>query len=82
MPSKRFLIHLDRIMIKGINMEKILEEADENRVAKENHLPSEKSKHEKPVLRKQRRKKNAEVKWVKWLGIIMDESETGMEGKK
>jgi len=56
----------------------ILEGADEivDRIAVENHLPLEDSKHERLVLRDKRRKKNAEVKWVKWLGIIMDESLT------
>jgi len=52
--------------------------ADEivNRIAAENHLPPEDSKHEKLVLKNKRRRKNAEVKWVKWLGIITDESLT------
>jgi len=47
-----------------------------NRVAQENHLPLEESKHEKLVLRDRKRNKKAEVKWVKWLGIILDESLT------
>jgi hypothetical protein len=50
-----------------------------NRIAAENHLPLEDSKHERLVLRNKRRKKNKEVKWVKWLGIIMDESLTFRE---
>ena len=45
-----------------------------NRVAKENHLALVESTHETLVLRKKRRQKNKNVKWVKWIGIIMDES--------
>ena len=45
-----------------------------NRVANKYNLPLEKSKHERLVLRKKRRRKNSEVKMIKWLGIIMDES--------
>jgi len=57
----------DKIKARGINMEGILDEADKivNRIAAENHLPLEDSKHEKLVLRNKRRKKNKEVKWVK-----------------
>jgi len=71
----------DKIKARGIRMEGILDEADKivNRIAAENHLPLEDSKHEKLVLRNKRRKKNKEVKWVKWLGIIMDESLTFKE---
>ena len=43
-------------------------------MAKENHLPLEESKHETLVLRQKRRQKNKDVKWVKWIGIIMHES--------
>ena len=59
----------------------MLKTADEvvNRVALECHLPLEDSKHEKLVLRKKRRKMNSEVRWVKWVGIIMDESLTFRE---
>ena len=45
-----------------------------NRVVKENHLLLEELKHESLVLRKKRWKKHKDVKWVKWIGIIMDES--------
>ena len=44
-----------------------------NRVAAESHLPLEDSKHERLVLDR-RRKQKAEVKWIKWPGVIMDES--------
>ena len=47
-----------------------------NRIAQENHLPLEGSKHEKLVLKDKKRKKKVEVKWVKWLEIILDESLT------
>ena len=59
-----------------VNMELLLKRINEvvNRVAKENHLPLEESKHEMLVLRKKRRQKNKDVKWVKWIEIIMDES--------
>jgi len=57
------------------------EEADRivHRIAAENNLPLEDSKHEKLVLRNKRRKTNKDVRWVKWLGIIMDESLTFKE---
>ena len=45
-----------------------------NRIAKENHLPLEDSKHERLGLRTKKRKKSVEVKWVKWIRIIIDES--------
>jgi len=62
-------------------MDGLLEEADGivNSIAAENHLPLENSKHEKLVLQNKRRKKNKDVKWVKLLGIIMDESLTFKE---
>jgi len=65
-------------------MDGLLEEADGivNRIAAENDLPLEDSKHERLVLRNKRRKKNTEVKWVKWLGIIMDASLTFKEHGK
>jgi len=71
----------DKIKAGGIDMEGILDEADKivNRIAAENHLPLEDSKHEKLVLRNKRRKKNKDVKWIKWLGIIMDKSLTFKE---
>jgi len=71
----------DKIKARGIDMEGILDEADKiiNRIAAENHLPLEDSKHEKLVLRNNRRKKNKGVKWVKWLSIIMNESLTFTE---
>ena len=61
---------------KRCNMRAMLEEAnvEVNRIAEENHLLLEDSKHEKLVLRIEKRKKSADVKWVKWIGIIMDES--------
>jgi len=71
----------DRIMARGIKMNEVLDEADKivNRIAAENHLPLEDSKHERLILKKKRRRKNKDVKWVKWLGIIMDESLTFKE---
>ena len=45
-----------------------------NRIAEENHLPLEDLKHEWLVLRTKKRKTSVDVKWVKWIGIIMDES--------
>jgi len=63
---------------KRCNMGEMLQEADVevNRVAAENHLPLEDSKHESLVLRSKKRRKGADVKWVKWIGIIMGESLT------
>jgi len=62
-------------------MDEVLDEVDKIviRIAAENHLPLEDSKHERLVLQKKRRKKNNDMKWVKWLGIIMDESLTFKE---
>jgi len=62
-------------------MNRILKEADVivNKIAAENHLPLKESKHECLVLKKNRKKKNKDVKNVKWLGIIMDESLTFKE---
>jgi len=71
----------ERIMARGIKMDEVLDEANKivNRIAAENHLPLEDSKHERLVLQKKSRKKNKDVKWMKWLGIIMDESLTFKE---
>jgi len=71
----------ERIMARSIKMDEVLDEADKivNRIVAENHLPLEDLKHERLVLQKKRRKKNKDVKWVKWLGIIMDESLTFKE---
>jgi len=71
----------ERIMARGIKMDEVLDEADKivNRIAAENRLPLEDSKHERLILQKKRRRKNKDVKWVKWLGIIMDESLTFKE---
>jgi len=68
----------ERIMTQGIKMDKVLDEADKivTRIAAENHLALEDLKHKRLVLKKKRRKKNKDVKWVKWLGIIMDKSLT------
>jgi len=68
-------------MARGIKIDEVRDEADRivNRIAAENHLPLEDSKHERLVLQKKRRRKNKDVKWVKWLGIIMDESLTFKE---
>lgn len=59
-----------------VDMELLLKRIDAvvYRVAKENHLPLEESKHEKLVLRKKRRQKNKDVRLVKWIRIIMDAS--------
>jgi len=45
----------------------LLEEANAevNRIAKENHLLLEDSKHERLVLQMKKRKKSADMKWVK-----------------
>jgi len=53
--------------VKGTNVEV-------NRIAEENHLPLEDSKHERLVLQTKKRKRSADVKWVKWIRIIIDES--------
>ena len=57
-------------------MKLLLKRIDEvvNRVAKENHLLLKESKDEMLMLKKKRRKKKKDMKWVKWIGIIMDES--------
>lgn len=62
----------------GVNMEGLLIIADEevNRIARENHLQLEDSKHEKLVLRNKRRREQKDAKWVKWIGIIMGENLT------
>jgi len=62
-------------------MDEMLEEVDKivNRIAAENHLPLKDWKHERLILQKKRRKKKKDMKWVKWLGIIMDESLTFKE---
>jgi len=54
----------ERIMARGIKMDEVLDEVDTivNRIAAENHLPLEDSKHERLVLQKKRRKKNKDVK--------------------
>ena len=49
-----------------------------NQVANDNHLPVEESKYQILVLRKKGRK-NKYVKWVKYIGITMDESPTFKE---
>jgi len=68
----------DRIMAQGIKMDEVLDEADKivNRIAAEHNLPLEDSKHERLILKKKRRRKNKDVKWVKWLEIIVDKSLT------
>ena len=53
-----------------------------NWIAAENHLPLEDPKYERLVLRNKRRKKNAKVKWVKSLWIIMNECLTFKEDWK
>jgi len=57
-------------------MNMILNEVDMiiNRITAENHLPLEDSKNEQVSKKNKRRKKNQNVKWMKWLGIIMDDS--------
>ena len=61
---------------KRCNMGAMLEKANimVNRIAKENYRPLTDSKHEWLVLRTKKRKQSADVKWVKWIEIIMDES--------
>ncbi|KAF8419276.1 hypothetical protein EV426DRAFT_707984 [Tirmania nivea] len=49
--------------------EQIVEE-----VAAEWRLPLEASKQERLILRDKKRKRKGDVKWVKWLGIILDEN--------
>lgn len=60
----------------GLDMNLILERADKavHKVAEECYLPLEDSKHERLVLRQNRRKENSEVRTVKWVGLVMDES--------
>jgi len=72
----------DQTQARSIQIELLLEEADGivNRIAAENYLPLEDSKHERLVLRNMRRKKNKDVKWVKWLGIIMDTKSLTFKG--
>ena len=59
-----------------VNMELLLKRIDKvvNRIDKENHLPLEESKHETLMVRKKKRQNNMDMKWVKWIVIIMDES--------
>lgn len=54
----------DKIMAKGIDMGLILDEADKivNRIALENHLLREDSKHECIIVKTKSRKKNKKVK--------------------
>jgi len=63
---------------KSCEMGEMLREADVevDRIAAENRLPLEESKHEQLVLRMKKRRRSADVKWVKWVGVIMDESLT------
>jgi len=63
-------------MAKRCNVGAMLEEAnvEVNRIAEKNHLPLEDSKHKRLVLRTKKRKKSMNVKWIKWIRIIMDES--------
>ena len=70
-----------REMVQGIKMDGILKKTDEivNRIAAENHLRLEDSKYEWLVLQRKRRKKNKDMKWMNWLGIIMGESLTFKE---
>ena len=44
-----------------------------NEVAEEWDLPLEPEKTERIVFRKKRKGKRKDAKWVKWLGIIVDE---------
>lgn len=88
--SKVVMIHLelsihlgisisDRIAARGINLDRLFEKANEimNGIAAENHL--ENSKHEKLVQSNKQRGKKKQVNWVKWSGIIIDESLTFKE---
>ena len=43
-------------------------------VVKENHLLLEELKYKILMLKKQRRQKNNNIKWVKWIVITIDES--------
>ena len=43
-------------------------------VAEECNLPIETDKEEVLHIRKSRKKRNAERKWIKWLGVIFDDS--------
>ncbi|KAF8416592.1 hypothetical protein EV426DRAFT_721715 [Tirmania nivea] len=52
-------------------MEEIVKE-----VTREWKLPLEESKQERLIFWDKRRKKSKDVKWVKWLGIILDENLT------
>jgi len=63
-----------REQAKGLHGMKVLKSVNAivNTAAQENHLPHKVSKQDKLVLRNKRRKKKAEVKWMKWLDIIPD----------
>ena len=50
-----------------------------NWIVKENQFSLEELKYEKLVLRKKSRQKNTDMKWVKWIGIIIDERLTFKE---
>jgi len=71
----------DEIAAKTVDMDLLLSIVDAiiNTVAAKHHLSLEKSKYERLVLRQKRRRKYNEVKMVKWLGTIMDESLTFKE---
>jgi len=64
-----------REQARGLDVMTVLNNVDGiiNRVAQENHLPLEEAKHEKLVLRDKKRRRKAEVKWVKWFVIILVE---------
>ena len=54
-------------------------------MAEECRLPFETEKEEILHLRRSRKKKNADRKYVKWLGVIFDDyvgSRIGLEGAK
>lgn len=72
----------DEVEAKTVDMDWLLAVGDAiiNRVVAEYNLSLEPSKHEHVVLRRKRRRKNKNVKIIKWMGIIMNE--TGRPGSK
>lgn len=48
-------------------------------MANKHNLLLQKSKHKRLILKRKKRRKNSNVKMIKWLEIIMDESLTFKE---
>ena len=56
-------------------MDQVIDQVDRivNETAEEWDLPLERGKTERIIFRKKRKEKRKDAKWVKWLGIIVDE---------